>query len=716
MIRILALHLASHLALAAALIGALLLVPGTAPGGAPVTARSPVRAVLVRVAAPADLGALTRFGADILGRLDPTSVRVAATDEQIAAFRDRGWRVTVLEPDLEAAIRRRLGADAVAYHSLDEIEAALDRLHAERPDLIGPRVVIGRSWEGRPLWAVRVSDHPAVDEDEPAVLFDALHHGREPVGMETLLHFMREIVRRYDADPAIRALVDAREIWCVPVVNPDGYAFGGPGGLWRKNRRPNADGTFGVDLNRNYAHAWGAGDAGSSPIPASATYRGPAPFSEPETAAMRDFAAARGFRTGMTLHGFGEMNLLPGTGAGRGLAGPAFHEEVAHELERLTGNPHGKPHELLYPSNGRAQDWFAAELGMLSIQPEIGTAADGFWPSRSRLHALTAKNLPALLHIAAIAGPHPEAIGFRVREAGVAAAAPGEAAMSGGTVTGVLPGRTVEIVLAIRNRGLAPAEHVTLEMTTPSPHARVLRGRAIAASIPPVTTIELESAPLLVAVAADAPPGEPLLLEIAATCAGAAAPAVQLELVPGTPSLLFADRGEAGLANWVAERGWGLITGGAADGPAFADSPGGDYAAHANAVLALRTALDLRGAERPVLSYRERIATEPWHDRCRVEAWTPERGWEPLFVHPGGVESTARRREVSLAAFAGEREVRLRFRLTANGEREADGWTVDDIEVWAYTGSERLALGTTGRPPSPTPAAAAGGSPLEAAE
>jgi len=700
--------LASHLTLTAALTAFTLLVPGAARSGDAAPARSPVRVVAVEIESPADLVTLARLGADVLGHVDATRVRIAATEEQIAVFRRRALTVTVLEPDLEGTIRRRLGADAAAYHSLDEIAATLDRLHAARPDLFGPPLVIGWSWEGRPLWAVKVSDHPEIDEDEPEVLFDALHHGREPVGMETLLHAMAEIARRYDADAAIRALVDQREIWCVPVVNPDGYAFGGPGGLWRKNRRPNADGSFGVDLNRNYGHAWGAGQAGSSPVPASSTYRGPAPFSEPETAAMRDFALARRFRTGMTLHGFGELNLLPGDGAGQGLAGPTFHEELAHELERLTGYPHGKPHELLYPSTGRAQDWFAEKLGMVSIEPEIGTADDGFWPPRARLAALTAKNLPALLHVAAIAGPHPEAIGFRVREA-----ARGESAAPN---AGVVPGSTVDLVLSIRNRGLESAAAVAIEVTTPSPHLRVLCGRTTVAGIPAATTVELSAAPILVRVAAEAPVGEPIPLFVRASCAGSAAPPVRLELVPGEPQLLFADRGDAGLANWVADRGWGLAPGPRTTGPAFTDSPGGPYSAHANAVLALRPALDLRGVEHAVLSYSERIATEPWHDRCHVEAWTPGRGWEPLFIHPGGVETTERRREVSLAAYAGEPEVRFRFRLTANGEREADGWTIDDVEVWAYGGGEGLALSASSRR---APAAAATGSGeglLEAAE
>jgi hypothetical protein len=689
--------------------------------------------VAVEIRGLGDLRTLTHLGADVLGRSDRGHLRVAASDEQIAAFRASRLEVTVLQADLEGAIRRRLGTDGASYHTLDEIAALLDRWRAERPDLVGPRLVIGRSCEGRPLWAVKISDHPEVDEDEPEVLFDALQHAREPVGMEILLHAMAEIVRRYDTDPAVRALVDEREIWFVPVVNPDGYAFGGIGGLWRKNRRPNADGSYGVDLNRNYGHQWGASDAGSSPVPASSTYRGLAPFSEPETAAIRDFALTRRFATGMTLHAFGELYLLPGDGAARDSAAASFHEELAHDLERLAGYPHGRPHELLYPSNGRAQDWLVAATDMVSIQPEIGTPGDGFWPSPARIAVLAAKNLPALFHVARIAGPHPEAIALSVRAAdGRRGRSPGPAPIADRSArAGAAPGDTVELVLTVCNKGLVPAEAVAIHVTSTSPHARILRGQTTVARIPAATTVELAASPLLVHVSATATPGTPIPLLVQVTCPGGAVPAARLDLVPGRPTLLFADRGDSGLANWVADHGWGLAAagdsaggafadspGGFADSPggAFTDSPGGPYPAHANAVLALRPVFDLRAAANAVLSYRERIATEPWHDRCFVEAWTPRRGWEPLFVHPGGVESITRRRDVSLAAYAGESEVRLRFRLAANGERQAGGWTIDDIEVWAYGDGDRLAQAV---PPSASPALLFPGAetePLEAAE
>ena len=120
--------------------------------------------------------------------------------------------------------------------------------------------------------------------------------------METTLLFMDQLLDDYGHDPEATFLVDQRELFFVPCVNPDGYEYNrttnpGGGGLWRKNRRANVGGSYGVDLNRNYATGWSAPNGGSSPTPTSDTYRGTAPFSEPETAALEAFAASRHFVT-----------------------------------------------------------------------------------------------------------------------------------------------------------------------------------------------------------------------------------------------------------------------------------------------------------------------------------------------------------------------------------------------------------------------------------
>ena len=142
-----------------------------------------------------------------------------------------------------------------------------------------------------------------------------------------------ELLERYGTDPLSTYLVNEREVWFVPCVNPDGYVYNqttnpGGGGLWRKNRRANAGGSTGVDLNRNYAHQWGFDDEGSSPFGSDETFRGSAPASEPETAAMQAFIGAHTFATSMSAHTYSDLWLWPWGYTAAGPANNAQYSEI----------------------------------------------------------------------------------------------------------------------------------------------------------------------------------------------------------------------------------------------------------------------------------------------------------------------------------------------------------------------------------------------------
>ena len=132
--------------------------------------------------------------------------------------------------------------------------------------------------------------------------------------METTIAFMDNLLSRYGTDPEATFIIDNRELYFVPIVNPDGYEYNrrtnpGGGGMWRKNRRNHGGGSFGVDLNRNYAT--GFGGSGSSGNRSSDIYRGTSPFSEPETAVLEAFASSRSFVTVFSSHSYTDVLLRP---------------------------------------------------------------------------------------------------------------------------------------------------------------------------------------------------------------------------------------------------------------------------------------------------------------------------------------------------------------------------------------------------------------------
>ena len=127
------------------------------------------------------------------------------------------------------------------------------------PDLISQKAPISdfETFEGRPIYWLRMSDNPNVDEDEAEMLYDAAHHAREPASVSSLIFYMWYLLENYETNFEVQSILDNTELYFVPVVNPDGYVFNeitnpDGGGLWRKNRRAHEDGNFGVDNNRNY--------------------------------------------------------------------------------------------------------------------------------------------------------------------------------------------------------------------------------------------------------------------------------------------------------------------------------------------------------------------------------------------------------------------------------------------------------------------------------
>ena len=273
-----------------------------------------------------------------------------------------------------------------------EMQAELDRMQAIYPHLISGRADIGdfRTFEGRPIQWIRISDNPNIDEPEPEILYTSLHHAREPISLTQLIYFMWYLLENAGTDADIRRLLEETELYFIPCVNPDGYVYNETqrpegGGLWRKNRRPNGDGSFGVDLNRNYGHKWGLDNDGSSNDPKSEVYRGMAPFSEPETQAVRAFVLAHDFKLALNYHSYGGFLIYPYGYTSQPVKDLDIYQELAFLLTKENRYIYGTGIEtVFYRTNGDADDWMYGEQdekpAIFAMTPEVGTKEHGFWP------------------------------------------------------------------------------------------------------------------------------------------------------------------------------------------------------------------------------------------------------------------------------------------------------------------------------------------------
>lgn len=342
------------------------------------------------------------------------SVKFLTDAETLAALQGRGYAITVEIPDILEFNRSRMQTLAMGgYRTLAEIELALDTLHNLNPSITTAKFSIGQTIEGREMWAIKISDNPELDEDEPEALFDAAIHAREVITPLVLIESMRALITGYGADTMLTRLVDTREMFFIPCVNPDGYYYNeftnpGGGGMWRKNRRNNGDGTYGVDLNRNFTYMWGYDNEGSSPIPGDATYRGASAGSEPEIQNYMNFVESREFITNITFHSYSNLILWP----------YGYEYNVYSPDEPLFATLGSNISEFnnytptiawgLYPTNGSTDDWNYGEQTtrdkIFSFTIEIGSSSDNFWPPTYRIPELVGENIPAVLYLIDIAG------------------------------------------------------------------------------------------------------------------------------------------------------------------------------------------------------------------------------------------------------------------------------------------------------------------------
>lgn len=329
---------------------------------------------------------------------------VLVSADELDALRNEGYSLDVVESDWYASYAAKTSLTMGGFLTWNEAvglpTSKLDSLHTAYPSITTAKFSIGTTHEGNPIYAFKVSDNPEIDEDEPAILFTGVHHAREPISMEIVIHTIRTLLFNYGTDSRITELVNEREIFFVPFVNPDGYLWNeatnpGGGGMWRKNRRNNI-GSFGVDPNRNYGFNWGFDNSGSSPTPSSDTYRGPSAFSEPENQSIRDFVDTLGLTIAVNFHSYSNLFLWAPGYADIYSPDEALFQAIGDTVTSFNGYA-PEVGWLLYNTNGDSDDWMYYAKGILSFTPEVGSNSDGFWPNPARIPTLVNENIPGNL-------------------------------------------------------------------------------------------------------------------------------------------------------------------------------------------------------------------------------------------------------------------------------------------------------------------------------
>lgn len=587
------------------------------------------------------------------------------------------------------------------FYTFDEAIAELDTMFLLFPNLITEKVSIGTSIEGRPIYMVKISDNPNSNETEPQILYTALHHAREPESMMQMIFYMYYLLENYNSSAGVKYLVDNREMYFIPVLNPDGYEYNrqtnpNGGGMWRKNRRNNGGGSYGVDLNRNYGpyFYWNYPNGGSSTDPWSDTYRGTAPFSEPETAAIRDFLATKNFRNALNYHTYGSLLIYPYGALGHETADSVIFREFASDMTTFNGYTYGTDLQTVgYSTRGNSDDYHYDGDTVLNsghifaMTPEVGTSSDGFWPSQSRIFPLAEENVLPNLYYAWAAGE------FIVLE------------NPNYNQPYFNPGDNVVMTPTFRNKGLASAYNININLNSLSGYVTINNGTASFDSVSARSSVQVSS-PLTFSISQSAPAEEVVKLEVTISSNAVVMRKDTVEFIIGTPTFIFVDTTNDPLNLWTitatpSNPRWEATTATYYSQPnSYTDSRVGNYVNQATVTMTLTNSIDLSEYTNPRLVFWTKFDIESNWDYGQVDISTNNGiNWIPLegaYTEPGvgsfqpngepvydGLQSSWVKEEISLASYATD-QVKVRFQLNTDFSVTRDGWYVDDIGIIIY--------------------------------
>jgi len=618
------------------------------------------------------------------------------SESELQKLRNRGISYEVLIDDYEAHFlqlveessgNRSVGCgldnfddgDMGGYHTYDQTIAHINAMENLYDDFV--RITeIGQSLESRPIYAVKISDNPDMDEsaEEGVVYFDAITHSREPMSLEATLHYMWWLLEHMEEDEEVKYLVENREMYFVPMVNPDGYVYNeltnpNGGGLWRKNRRDVGNGCFGVDLNRNYGYNWGL-EPGSSSDACTNIYRGEAPFSEPESSAVADFLAQINPPIAFTSHTFGDLFISP-WGYVDSFASYELYAEFSSEFIPTTYRGYGTSARMLGGvTSGTTRDYMHSE-GILGWTSEIGHT---FWESPDVICDRVDEFRKGMLYLTWVCGNYTCYHDFTVYN------------------EHILLGDTISMDIRVKNRGLTKTASDVVVRVTPM-HSSVasvneevsygsIEERAFSMSANGAFTFEVTDV---------VSPGEQLPFMVEVFQENTLSYRKTITLTAGVETILYQTDFESDNAWLNSNTEWDTSFMDATSGlHSFADSRYGNYDPNSNTRVVMDQALDLSETTQPYVSFNAKWALEPESDFVYVQMSTNGgANWVNLSgMHTNDQNQYTQNSHwiqecIDLSNFIGETEVLFAFQLISDGSVHSDGMYIDDFKISDFTDS-----------------------------
>jgi len=598
----------------------------------------------------------------------------------------------VIAPVYDTPANWELGSMG-GFYTYTEMLSELDQMASLYPNLITVKAPIedngGTDYatsEGRPIYWVKISDNPNTDEAEPEMLYDAIHHAREPASMQQLIYYMWFLLENYATNPEVQGIVDNTELYFIPVLNPDGYQFNSVdepngGGMWRKNRRNHGNGDYGVDNNRNYDFIDGGGNstwggASTSQNTSSDVYCGTGPFSEVENQAMKSFCEQHEFRLALNNHSWDNSLLYPYGYASNELT-PENSTYLAISDMMVENNGLGMVAKLsstLYPAAGDSDDWqYGADLAtkarIFSFTPEIGD--NGFWPASNEIEGLCNSMVWTNLTSAHLITNYSKT---------------SDASASNITTT------SGYFKYNIQRLGLEDPANFTVSFNPVSANVLTMGGANTHTAMS-MLQIDLDSVSYTLDPAIQ--DGDLIEYEILVNN-GYFTETIAVTKTYGQGTSVFNDMAD-NLNNWNVSQTWGTTSSDYYSATSsITDSPNGDYNNNVNKTITLSSTIDLTQALSANVTFFAKWEIETGYDYVQFEVstnggstWTPQCGkytvtgnsdqdqGKPLY---DGFQTTWVQEEINLSDYLGQ-SIMFRFQIRADGGVTEDGFYFDDLEV-----------------------------------
>ncbi len=587
------------------------------------------------------------------------------------------------------------------YYSFAEMNTAMDNLVAAYPNLV-QKFSIGQTVEGREMWCIKISDNADTDEtDEPELLFMGHHHAREAIGGASMIFLMQYLCENYASNASVQDLVNNREFFIIPCVNPDGWEYNrqinpNGGGQWRKNRSRNADGSFGVDLNRNWGIDWanctgakGAVSSCGSSSGSSDVYWGPSAYSEPETVNLKNFVQSRHFAVCMDQHSVGPYYSLPFGRLSRTLTplDNQIYTQMVAVMAKYCPMRYGNTYQTLgYEVSGGMKDWLligdtlniGKVYGMTGEGPN-GTSTTQFWPKASEIISLCKGLIYQDLQIAYSAGSY---VDFQ-----------DESSINVTSATG-------KFYFKARRIGLEN-KPITVSII-PIQNITSVGAPATIASLPSFNSTYRDSISYQLPALAN---GQTIKFVWKVETGGYTYYDSVVSIYK--PTVLFSDNAESGnvTTKWTVSSSWAYTTDEAFNSAkSLAESPNGtNYTSGSTRTITSKTNLNLTGARTAFLSFWVKHRCENYQDKLQVQVSTNGTTWVALsglttIKEPGtadgssingipsltGIRDSWTREVFNLSGYLGASALRFRMVFTSDGGGtyllETDkGFNIDNI-------------------------------------